>query len=465
MIAAAVSKPPHLLVADDEEGLLFLMVDALRREGWEVDGFAGGEEALNWLNGHTPDLLLLDLKLPDFSALQLVEKLRESGRDFPFIIVTGHGDERTAVEAMKHGALDYVMKDAGMLELLPSIVRRAVGTVQRERKLAEANETVRQSKERHEQVIQTALDGFVRFDRHGRVLEVNKALCDLLDYAPEALLNRDVFDSESATFRGEVRQQVEQLEPNGATRCFTRLMRQDGTEIDAEISLRREGDELFGFVHDVTAQRRLERQMLQITLDERRRFGEELHDGLGQQLTAIEMMTHTLARELKTPAPKQAKTAFEITNYLRRAITQAREIAHGLSPVAAEGDGLRNALQELARMTALAGVPCDFQCTEAVKIEDAGVAAHLYRVAQEGVTNALKHSKARQIRLRLEDGGATVDLTIEDDGKGFSKRKASPDGMGLQVIQHRALLIGASLAIESVAGKGMRIICSLPKKP
>jgi two-component system, LuxR family, sensor kinase FixL len=465
MIAAAVPKPPHLLVADDEEGLLFLMVDTLRREGWEVDGFAGGEVALNWLGEHTPDLLLLDLKLPDFSALQLVEKLRESGRDFPFIIVTGHGDERTAVEAMKHGALDYVMKDAGMLELLPSIVRRALGTVERERKLVEANETVRQSKERHEQVIQTALDGFVRFDRHGRVLEVNKALCDLLDYAPGALLDRDVFDSEGATFRGDVRHRVEQLEPNGAARCFTRLMCRDGTEIDVEISFRREGEELFGFVHDISAQRRLERQMQQLTLDERRRFGQELHDGLGQQLTAIEMMTHTLARELKTPAPKQAKAAFEITNYIRRAITQTREIAHGLSPVAEDGEGLMNALQELAHMTALAGVACDFKCAEAVKIEDAATASHLYRIAQEAVTNALKHAKAQLIRLRLENRASTVDLVIEDDGKGLPRRKTPNGGMGLQVMQHRALLIGGSLAIDSVTGKGVRIICSLPKKP
>src|SRR4051812_8666847 len=97
------------------------MVDALQREGWEAEGFASGEEALSRLQTHGTDLLLLDLKLGDLPALELVERLRQNGRAFPFVIVTGHGDERTAVEAMKNGALDYVMKDAGMLELLPGI--------------------------------------------------------------------------------------------------------------------------------------------------------------------------------------------------------------------------------------------------------------------------------------------------------------------------------------------------------
>lgn len=454
---------PRLLVADDEEGLLFLMVDALRREGWDVEGFPSGEEALEWLGSHPADLLLLDLKLANFSALELVGRLRESGRNIPFIIVTGHGDERTAVEAMKHGALDYVMKDAGMLDLLPGIVRRALGVVERERKLVEANETVRLSKQRHEHVIQTALDGFVRFDRQGNVLEVNKALCELLGQPAEVLLQKNVFDAAGTALREDLRPQVERLESHGASHCFSRLARRDGTEIEVEISLRREDDELFGFVHDISAQRRLERQMQQITLDERRRFGQELHDGLGQQLTAIELMMHTLARELKAPAPAQAKVAFEITNFLRRAITQTREIAHGLSPVAEEGEGLMNALQELARMTTLAGVACDFYCSEAVKIDDPGVASHLHRIAQEGVTNALKHAKARKIGLFLSDNHSMLELSIQDDGKGMPRRKAPNGGMGLQVMQHRALLIGGQLAIDSQSGKGVRIVCSLPK--
>jgi two-component system, LuxR family, sensor kinase FixL len=462
---AAPHSSPRLLVADDDEGLLFLMLDALRREGWDVEGFASGGEALEWLHGHSADLLLLDLKLADLSALQLVARLRESGHHFPFIIVTGHGDERTAVEAMKQGALDYVMKDAGMLELLPGVVRRTLAVVERERRLAEADSIIRKREERHEHVIQTALDGFVRFERTGRLLEVNQALCDLLGYAPEELLRKSVFDAHGTAFREEMKNHVGRVEQHGSARCFTRLLRADGTDVEVEISLRCEDDELFGFVHDISTQLRLERELQQITLNERRRFGNELHDGLGQQLTAIELMTHTLARELKSPAPTQAKAAFEITTYIRRAITQTRELAHGLLPIAAEAEGLMNSLQELARMTLLAGKSCDFQCQRAVQIGDSAVASHLYRIAQEAVTNALKHAEAQNIHLRLEDRGAFIELTIEDDGRGLPRRKSSSGGMGLQVMQHRARLIGGHLEIESHPDKGVRIICSLPTQP
>ena len=465
MTDAAPHPSPRLLVADDDEGLLFLMVDALLREGWEVEGFASGGEAIAWFDGHTADLLLLDLKLADLNALDLVERLRTTGRNLPFIIVTGHGDERSAVEAMKQGALDYVMKDAGMLELLPSIVRRTLSVVERERRLAEANATIRKREERHEHVIQSALDGFLRFERTGRLLEVNKALCDLLGYSSTELLQKSVYGAEGVALREELKNHVDQLEQHGAARCSTRLRRRNGSEVEVELSLRREDEELFGFVHDISTQLRLERELQQITLEERRRFGNELHDGLGQQLTAIELMTHTLARELKSQEPVQAKAAFEITTYIRRAITQTRELAHGLLPIAAEAEGLMNALRELARMTELAGKSCDFQCDKAVKISDNAVASHLYRIAQEAVNNALKHAEAQHIHLRLEDCGSKTELSITDDGKGLPRRKSSGGGMGLQVMQHRARLMGGDLAIESTANKGVRIICSAPKKP
>jgi PAS domain S-box-containing protein len=458
---SGASKPHRLLIADDEEGLLYLMVDGLKREGYEVKGFTTGEEALKWLKEEPADLLLLDLKLGDLPAPDLVDRLRKAGRDLPFIIVTGHGDERTAVEVMKQGALDYVMKDAGMLDLLPGIIRRALTVVEREKKLIEANETIRVREERHKHVIQTALDGFVRFTKDGRILEVNKALCDLLDLTATDLLDRNVFDAEGPAFKQEVRQHVSELKSGQAVRCFTQLLGRDGNFIEAEVSLRDHGGEIFGFVHDISEQRRLEREVLEVAMEERHQFGRELHDGLGQQLTALEMMTHALACELKTAAPKQATTAWDIARSIRRAVTQTRELAHGLSPVAEEGEGLMQALQELARMTTATGTSCEFACERPVKINDTAVAGHLYRIAQEAVTNALKHAKATQIQIRLENQGPNIELSIEDNGKGFPQKKSSKGGMGLQVMHHRSRLIGGHLTLHSIAGKGVRVVCSV----
>lgn len=439
------------------------MADGLRREGYEVEAFSSGEEAYIWLEQYRADLLILDLKLTDLPALSLIEKLREAKRDCPFIIVTGHGDERTAVDAMKRGALDYVMKDAGMLELLPSIVRRTLAVVERENRLTQANETIRLREERLQHVIQTALDGFLRFERSGRILEMNEALCALLGLDVGQVVGTSIFDSEVVVFPHEVQEHVTKLAVGGAVKCFTQLQRRDGTPVEVEVSMRDDQGEVFAFIHDISEQRRWERKVLEIAFDERRHFGRELHDGLGQQLTALELMTHTLARELKAVAPKQAKTAWEITKYIRRAVTQTRELAHGLSPVAGDGEGLMHALQQLAEMAKSAGTPCDFECPQPVKIKDETVVGNLYRIAQEAITNSLKHAAPKRIALRLANEGPDIQLAIEDSGRGLPSEKKANGGIGMQVMHHRARTIGAQLHIHSAPGKGVQVICSLRK--
>ena len=457
------SPKARLVVVDDDEGLLFLMGDALRREGFEVNGFGSGKAAFDWLAREPADLVLLDLKLNDLPAQSLVERLRERGRVFPFIIITGHGDERVAVEIMKQGALDYVMKESGMLELLPAIVRRALDVAEQERRLAEANAAVRQREERLQGVIQTALDGFVRFDRDWGIIDVNRAICDLLGYTREQMLSITLLDIETVVSPNHLAERKACLEAEGAAHCFTRVRRSDGRLLDVEISMRADQDGSFGFMHDLSEQRRLEREVLQISEDERQRFGHELHDGLGQQLTAIELMSHLLARDLKSKAPALAKSANEIARLTRKTIAQTRHLAHGLAPVALGADGLMAALNDLAQSTSRIGVPCEFHCDTPVSIPDLAAATHLYRIAQEAVNNALKHARARKISVSLGANEHSLELAIEDNGVGL--RKSNNRGIGLRVIHHRARLIGAQIHLHSTRGKGVRVVCSLPKQP
>jgi PAS domain S-box-containing protein len=456
---------PRLLVVDDEEGLLFLMLDALRREGFAAEGVDNGRDALKWLEKNDADLLLLDLKLVDLTAPALIEELRKRGQEFPFIIVTGHGDERTAVEMMKKGALDYVMKEAGMLEFLAGNVRRAWNIVSRDRELARANEAVREREERLQKTIQTAMDGFARCSADWRIVETNDALCEMLGYACEELRSLALRDLEVGATNEQLERREEQLREHGFAHWFSRLKRRDGGILEVEISMRRDGPEHFGFIHDLSEQRRLEREVLQISEEERRRFGYELHDSLGQQLTAIELMSHTLARELKEKAPIHSKAAYQIAEFTRQTIAQTRQLAHGLAPVALEGGGLARALADLASVTSNAGVACEFAGAPAAQIADLTVATHLYRMAQEAVNNALRHGRATHISIRCSDLANGTELRIEDDGRGFATKQAGKAGMGLDVMRHRARLIGAQFSVDSRRGKGTRIMCFLPKQP
>src|SRR4051794_2420644 len=134
---------PMILVVDDDRGLARLIVKALERVGYLTASVSSFQEAMNWLQDHQPDLMLLDLKLEDIGGQELVDHLTVNGRCVPFIIITGQGDERVAVAMMKRGALDYLVKDVDFLHFVPEVVRRALGQLERDRKLAAAEEALR----------------------------------------------------------------------------------------------------------------------------------------------------------------------------------------------------------------------------------------------------------------------------------------------------------------------------------
>ena len=191
-----------------------------------------------------------------------------------------------------------------------------------------------------------------------------------------------------------------------------------------------------------------------------------MHDGLGQQLTALELYCAGLASELKVHAPKQAQSAEEMARHLRDVVRQARALSHGLSPLPLEGHGLVNALLELADSTRLlAKVHCDFVCSPSLTVNNSAIATHLYRIAQEAINNALKHSKTKKLNLSLSRIGQGLKMTIQDYGTGFAQDKVEATGMGLRVMRYRAGLIGAELDITATNGKGTCVNCTLTKTP
>src|SRR5205814_1319923 len=135
-------------------------------------------------------------------------------------------------------------------------------------------------------------------------------------------------------------------------------------------------------------------------------------------------------------------------------------LSHGLAPVALVDDGLMTALTSLAENTRRGGtVRCVFDCLEPVRVTDAEIADHLYRIAQEAVNNALKHAAPLEIRIALECRDHALVLEVDDDGDGFSETALSADGIGLRVMRYRARLIDGDLGIGSPPAGGTRISC------
>lgn len=205
---------------------------------------------------------------------------------------------------------------------------------------------------------------------------------------------------------------------------------------------------------------RLEREALESTEREQRRIGHDLHDGLGQRLTAASLATNALIAAMRTENLALVSRAEDIGRQLRDAIAETRALSHGLAPVALADEGLMSALRALAAGTSRNGVNCVFECPEPVQVPDIEIAGHIYRIAQEAVHNALKHAEPSEIRIGLERREGDLILEVDDDGEGFEAGQ-NGDGIGLRGMQHRAQLIGGHLEIGSPPAGGTRIFCQV----
>jgi len=219
-------------------------------------------------------------------------------------------------------------------------------------------------------------------------------------------------------------------------------------------------------LQEIEARKRLEKEILNVSERERRRIGQELHDSLGQQLTGVAFMTKVLEQKLAGKSLNEAAEAAEIGNLVNQATEQARGLSKGLHPVDLEAGTLVLALQELATTTeSLFGIHCTFQCDKRVKIDKSEVAIHLYRIAQEAITNAIKHGKAKNIRIKFAYGRSKSVLTVGNDGLDFPQEfEARGTGMGLQIMDHRVDIIGGSLDIRKAPEGGTVLVCTFPNK-
>ncbi len=217
-------------------------------------------------------------------------------------------------------------------------------------------------------------------------------------------------------------------------------------------------------LQEIEQRKKLEREILNISEREQRRIGQELHDSLGQQLTGIAFMTRALEQKLAQNGVPQAEDVAKVLKLVNQAANQARGLAKGLHPVDLNSGSFIGSLQELAVSTQkLFGIRCEFQCDRAAEIKETETAIHLYRIAQEAVTNAIKHGRAKNIDIRLTHADKKCVLTIENDGRDFPRKfEERGTGMGLQIMDHRVDLISGELVICKGPKGGTIVTCTFP---
>jgi len=430
------------------------------------------------LGESAPDLILADYNLPGFDGHGALEIARELRPAAPFIFVSGALGEEIAIETLKSGATDYVLKNR--LKRLGPAVQRALAESRERFERRRAERELEGERRLLAALVDTIPDAIYTVDRNEQVLMVNSALLEMIGVKEEKSVvgskladvmevtrSPDRRGSEDAYLMrtGKVLVNRERMwrRPNGETRWYSTtkaLLRDAATS------------EVTGLVcasRDVTSTRLLEQELSEISNREQRRIGSDLHDGLGQELTGLSLLLKSVETVVSRDAPKLEPQVARIREVLTQAIESTRALARGLAPVNLERGGLSAALEHLARQcSSLFNIHCDYRGTlePGVKIDEAP-AIHLYRIAQEAIANAAKHGHSRNVWVSLGGGQASgVALEIRDDGKGIPDEVlANPSGMGLRLMEYRSRMTGGEINISRAEGGGTQIVCTCPLSP
>jgi signal transduction histidine kinase len=217
---------------------------------------------------------------------------------------------------------------------------------------------------------------------------------------------------------------------------------------------------LVGTLQDITEHAELERELVAVSENERDRIGRDLHDGLGQLLTGISLSLKTMAARLAEEHSRHTDLAQKLSATTQEAILETSRVARLLSP---RISGLGAALERLASdLNSYPDVRCRIRCQADHDEHDPVIEAHLYRIAQEASSNALRHGKAMNVEMHYQCNGKSLRLEIVDDGVGISPLTSSLEGIGLRNMRYRARIICGILEVERRQEGGTRILCSCP---
>jgi two-component system sensor histidine kinase UhpB len=514
-----VSQPLRVLLVEDSEDDALLLALMLKQGGYDLtsERVDTPESMRAALDRQSWDMVVSDYVMPRFSGLAALRILQEKQLDLPFIIVSGHIGEETAVAAMKAGAHDYLMKDR-LARLVPAVERELrEADIRRAKHLAEerrrvAVEQLRLSETRFRLLVDQAPLSMQVLSPDGKTVQVNRAWQRMwgLDFGEvqgkaisevnEALASELVgylqvaFSGEMVTVpplkyaphRGDyagrelwTRSIIYPVKHPDGSICEVVLIQEDITERkQAEEALRKAHDELEMRVKERTAdladayrelqqaveeRTRLEHELLEITEKERHRLGLDLHDDLGQRLTGMALMIKALEVKLAKKKLPEATDAKKLHALVDQAINHAHGLAHDLASLDSQEEDISLALKALSkRAKEMFSIACRFRRSGDTASLPSTTVRQLYKIAQEAVTNGIKHGKAKEVQLALANSGEHLVMTVKNDGFPFPDLKDQSPGMGLRIMRYRANVIGASLDVRANGGEGTVVTCSLP---
>jgi signal transduction histidine kinase len=220
---------------------------------------------------------------------------------------------------------------------------------------------------------------------------------------------------------------------------------------------------LHGMLMLIPEQKHLEWECLRVSERECNRVGQELHDDLCQVLAGMSFMTHVLGQRAAKIAPELGTELKELNTQITEVTERVRSMAHGLFPARLNYATLRDALNDFARQTRIRfSVQVTLDLPRKLPPHSPEQIIHVYRIAQEAVSNAVRHGSAKCIRVGMTPLPRGLQLEIEDDGTGFPASSIRPEGIGMHVMQYRARVLGGSIRFNNLTPRGAAVHFSYP---
>ncbi|HSG77746.1 MAG TPA: PAS domain S-box protein [Burkholderiales bacterium] len=431
------------------------------------------------------DVVLADYSLPDYTGLDALARVRAIDGLQPFILVSGALGEERAVEALRAGATDFVLK--GNLNRLGPAVARALQENRQRREHLATQRALELSERRYRAIVEEQSELIIRMLPDLTVTFVNGAYCRYFGRTQAQVLGKSLLEHMRPEERGNAQRFLAAIGPSTPGYERDALVRDAGGAerwmhwatrglFDADGALR----EIQSVGRDVTELKRamdalgaarerlqwLSRRLLEVQEAERRHLARELHDDIGQGLTALKLNLEALARGRDGAA--LATRIAEALETARHTIERVRQLSVNLRPLQLDDLGLAAALRShLDRQARLGGLAPHFEIQEVPLKLSPDVETACFRVAQEAINNIVRHARAANVWLRLFLAGERLALSVRDDGAGFDvtwaqRRAAAGESLGVVSMEERVALAGGTLQIHSAPGQGTVIVASFP---
>lgn len=458
----------------------------------DIFGFSSRGEAIG---SQLANLFASPQSWPQFIQLLIenksLERYERAGRHsdgtIRYVIESVLGAFNAQGELIRIKGYVYDDTDSKMRE-----ARLLTRNVELEEVVSHRTQALRAKHEHLQAVWNSAFDAIITIDSQGQVETANRAAEKMFGYSSVEMIGQNVSMLMPSPYSHEHDGYLRRFLATGEPRILNAprelvARRKDGSIFPIDLSVTQVDHSPYftGIIRDITDRKQLQRHILEISSEEQRRIGRELHDGTGQELTGLSLIAGTLLDLVQAVPESNAggeavrqmsevdfnricNTIRKLNQKLAEANRHVHQLSHGIMPVQIDAEALHSALEELASATNMPpAVLCDFDCPGPVVILDNSTATHLYRIAQEAVNNAIRHSHAGRICISLLQKGDELVLEVSDDGIGIDEAHSriamarKDHGMGLRTMRYRAGMIGGVLQVERRQTGGTRVKCAL----